>query len=100
MAENLDSLKNVAQRIVTEPRPAQAAEKAKPAAPKPEPDTAETPREREPRVAGPELVRKNTEVRFSASHDHQIVIKVVDKDSGEVLTTIPPLAEQLAKLGR
>jgi len=53
------------------------------------------PEKRGPADQEPKVHSRNTELRFSVPYDHHIVIKVLDKDSGEVISTIPPLADRM-----
>lgn len=99
MSENIRTVSSTISPAMTLLSHAQRIGEIKRAAPSP-PETPKAPVENAPAPEKPPPVSKDTEVQFSVPHDHHVVIKVVDKESGKVITTIPPLAEQLEKLRR
>ena len=106
MAEDANStINSLGKSGVSPPKAAQRNEEVKPQpeetpqrAQGAEADAAAEAGARESAVERASSGSPQTKLEFSVPYDRHVVIKVIDKESGEVRTTIPPLAEQMAKL--
>jgi len=72
----------------TQPNPTNDAKATSP----PQPGSRAT----RPVIEKPKLHRP-AKLEFSVPYDHHIVIRVIDPNSGEVIRTIPPLADRMER---